>query len=400
MSHRQYASGSPVRILFCPAHVVYSSRRGSEIGWAFDLVDRLARRHPGSVVVTGRCEEGGLPYRVVEVQRERRDVNLTPRASAEFTLRCGIAANKLARRHRFDVVHHVLPFALGKTQRLPLRGALIPTLIGPVQTPLGYRGADERGAGGPYLLDIVQPVSSWVSDRRLRSAGHVVAIDEEAARLVTERGVSGQRVTVLPPGVDTRRWSPGDGGPHRDGTFRLLSATTFTSRKAGDLLLRALQAVVTRCPRAHLTLLGNGPAIPILRALVDALGLAGHVSIHGRVGPSELVQAYRSSDLLVSMSRAESFASVGLEALACGLPMVATRVGGFRDAIRDGVEGHLIDVDDVDAMADRIGDLAADRRMLDNMGSAARRRAVSAFDWDGVIVPAYERLLSRLANAK
>lgn len=385
-----------MKVLFCPAHVIYGSERGSELGWAFDLVDRLARRHPRSVVVVGRNEEGGLPYRVVEVDPHRHDVNLSPRGSAVFAGRYLRAARRLRRDEHFDVVHHVLPFALGRTLGLrPGDGRL---LIGPVQAPLSYVGHDESGGGGSRVLAGVLPTLARLSDRHLGRAGAVVATNGEAESLVRARGVSA--VSVVPPGVDTARWSPGPRRPSHRGPLRLLSATTFTERKAGDLLLDAVRQLLARHVAVRLTLLGDGPALPVLRSRIADLGLSAEVSAPGRVDPPALLAAYRDADLLVSMSRAESFATVVLEALACGLPVLATRVGGFREAVRDGEEGHLVDVDDVGGLAGHAQRLAAQPQALQEMRLAARRRALETYDWDDVVVPAYERALIGLAQPR
>lgn len=389
-----------MKILIAPSHVHFDgSGKGSEVGWAFDLVHRLATRHPESVVVTGRAL--ALPphdYRVVQVDPQSARVDVGPRAAVAFTVKCALAGRRLLAAETFDVAHHVLPYALGSTLHPQMRRHGLPLVIGPVQNPLTVLEPDETSRAARLLHATVGAPLARLSRRHLQAAAAVVAIHPTAAGLVRAAGVSINHLTVVPPGIDTARWTAARRESPRGGALHLVAATTFTERKAAHVLLHALRRVKPHHPHLRLTLAGNGPQLPALRVLAAQLGVADMVTFTGRIERSALANLFHGADLLVSTSRAESFASVCLEALASGLPVVATAVGGFADAVRDGVEGHLIPLDDAEALAAVLTRLAADPLPLAGMRAAARRRAEKTYDWDRVIVPAYEAVLEAAAS--
>ena len=112
-----------------------------------------------------------------------------------------------------------------------------------------------------------------------------------------------------------------------------------------------------------------------------------------QVPAAALVEVYQAADALVSVSLTEGFPVTVLEGMACGLPVVATDVTGNRDVVRDGDNGYLVGVEQLNTIPDRIGSLAADLPLRGRLGDAARRTA-ARYDWDGIVsayLDAYER---------
>jgi glycosyltransferase involved in cell wall biosynthesis len=105
--------------------------------------------------------------------------------------------------------------------------------------------------------------------------------------------------------------------------------------------------------------------------------------------------ALAQADLLVSTSEFEGFGLAPLEAMACSVPVVATRAGGISEVVEDGVTGRLVEVGDVDGLAARMGEIAEDSALARRFGEAGRERASRVFGTER-IVPKYERLYERL----
>ena len=156
-----------------------------------------------------------------------------------------------------------------------------------------------------------------------------------------------------------------------DGDVLLICVARFVPQKAHDDLLRALALLDN--PGAHLALVGEGPLEPQLRTLADELGLSARVSF---LGPRRDVPALlAAADLFVLASRWEGLSKALLEALAAGLPCVATAVEGTEEVISHGTEGLLVPPDHPRELATAVASLIADPSMRARMSHAARARA-------------------------
>ncbi len=142
-------------------------------------------------------------------------------------------------------------------------------------------------------------------------------------------------------------------------------------------------------------LVGDGPDYGRTQALVHELGLADRVHFVGVV--DEVAPLLSAADLLLLPSETESFGLVALEAMASGVPVVASRVGGLPEVVEHGVTGYLAPVGDVEAMAEFSLRILSDCEVRKRFGEAARERAVRLFDWHAV-VPRYEQIYLRVAG--
>ena len=134
---------------------------------------------------------------------------------------------------------------------------------------------------------------------------------------------------------------------------------------------------------------GEGPARRRLEQRARAR-VPGHAHFLGGVGSAMLHALYARSDLLVHAPRYEGSSLVTLEAMAHGLPVVATCAGGIPDKVRDGETGRLVAPGDVEGLAAAVGDLAADPSRRRDMGGRGRARAETDFAWENII----ERVLA------
>lgn len=136
-------------------------------------------------------------------------------------------------------------------------------------------------------------------------------------------------------------------------------------------ILRAFAIVTRRFPRAHLLLVGSGPLEGELRLLATELGLR---TVHFLGSLSHVIPVVKHFQVGVLCSESEGFSNALIEYMACGVPSVCTNVGGNPELIHDGVEGYLVELGDIPALASRIVTLLADPGLARTMGDRARAR--------------------------
>lgn len=205
------------------------------------------------------------------------------------------------------------------------------------------------------------------------------------------------QLAMLPSGVETDVFHPGAGGElirDRHGLRSrpvVVCVSRLVSRKGQDRLIRALPLVQQQVPDAALLLVGGGPMLPKLRALVTQLDLTGDVILTGEVPWEELPAHYAAGDVFAMPCHdrrrgleVEGLGIVFLEAAASGLPVVAGRSGGSPDTVLDGLTGHLVDGSAVPELAGRIAALLADPDRAAAMGRAGRDWMLRDWQWDGL----------------
>jgi glycosyltransferase involved in cell wall biosynthesis len=143
--------------------------------------------------------------------------------------------------------------------------------------------------------------------------------------------------------------------------------------KGFDLLVAALAALAARVPDAHLLLVGDGVQREALQAQAAALGVAGRLQICGAA--TDVIGVLSAADVLAAPSRNEGMGRVLVEAMALGLPVVGTRVGGIADVIVDGECGLVVPPEDPGALAEALIDLGLDVGRRRKLGEGARPRA-------------------------
>ncbi|MFH0830736.1 MAG: glycosyltransferase family 4 protein [Parcubacteria group bacterium] len=219
--------------------------------------------------------------------------------------------------------------------------------------------------------------------------------------------VDPDRIEVIYPGVDTRRFVPAKiNGLQRElskhlqlkGRFVLLANSKLAAHKNIATLLRAL----VKLPEADLMLVGSGSRTKeqSYNNLAASLGVSQRVRFLGTVPNEQLPRYYQAADLLVHASRSESLGIVILEALACGVPVVAANVGGIPEAVISGFNGLLYeDARDDVALAAAVKSLLADPQQRARFAQNGRQLVTARFDWK-FILPRYIALIERVAQSE
>jgi D-inositol-3-phosphate glycosyltransferase len=196
---------------------------------------------------------------------------------------------------------------------------------------------------------------------------------------------------VVPCGVDLDHFTPdpttnaSSAVPERSCRYRLLSVGRLVPRKGYDIVIEAL----TRLPETELLIAGGGDATPEpehdrLAAVAERLGVADRVRLIGQIARTDMPALLRSADLVVCSPWYEPFGIVPLEAMACGVPVVASAVGGMLDTVVDSVTGALVPPRDPVALAEAVGPLLESPSRRAELASAGLERVRRRYSWDRV----------------
>jgi glycosyltransferase involved in cell wall biosynthesis/phosphoheptose isomerase len=259
-----------------------------------------------------------------------------------------------------------------------------------------YQGEDDTSP--PERLAIERDI--------VRRVDEIVATCTDEVFELVRLGAPRDRLTVVPCGVDLDLFTPdGPRDARPAGRRRIMCVGRLVQRKGIGNIIEALASI----PDTELVVAGGPPAAELdgdpeavrLRGIAEACGVADRVELRGRVEHQDLPALLRSADVVVCAPWYEPFGIVPLEAMACGVPVVASAVGGMIDSVVDGVTGMHICPRDPDRIA------AATRGLLDDpdrraaFSRAGVRRARRLYDWDRVAsatLDVYARQAARGGN--
>jgi glycosyltransferase involved in cell wall biosynthesis len=336
---------------------VYTRRDNPDLPQTVPIGDRVDVVHVPAGPAAAVAKDDLLPYMGAfaewmagEWQREwRPDV-----AHAHFWM-SGLAALTAANTCGVPVVQTY--HALGSVKRRHQ---------GAADTSPGHRIAYERELG--------------------RNVDRIVVQCQDEIRELLRLDVPRAQMALVPSGVNTRRFHPdGPAGARTAGRKRILTVARLVERKGVEDLVRALPAV----PAAELVVIGGPPAGELpsdpyarrLLRLAEAGGVADRVRLVGAVPAHEMPAWYRSADVVAATPWYEPFGLTALEAMACGVPVVASAVGGLADTVVDGLTGDLVPPRDPQALGLTLRRLLGDEFRRLSYAAAAVDRAAHSYAW-------------------
>jgi type III pantothenate kinase len=255
-----------------------------------------------------------------------------------------------------------------------------------------YQGDDDTSP--PERLAIERDI--------VRRADEIVATCTDEVFELIRLGATRDRLTVVPCGVDLDRFTPeGPREPRTPGRGRLVAVGRLVPRKGLGNVIEALAAL----PGTELVIAGGPPRAALrddpeatrLQRIAEDHGVADRVQLRGRVERADLPALLRSADAVVCSPWYEPFGIVPLEAMACGVPVIASAVGGMIDTVVDGVTGVHISPRDPDRIAQAARGLLEDPARRAAYGRAGVRRARRLYDWDRVAAATLEVYTRRCA---
>ena len=365
--------------------------------------DRVTVLAPHAEGVPDRWEERGVEAVTFRYAPERLEVlgyGRSLEADERVKRGAAIAAplyalgllRAIRRARKFDLVHAhwIVP------------NGVIAALGGKLPLAIGLHGSDVFLAEKPG----VRMAAAWA----LRRSRLLTGCSPELVDRVCALGFPAERSRVIPYGVDVDTFSPGPDrsawrerlGIPKDAPL-LLSVGRMATKKGFHILMEALPGILlaSEASGAHVVLAGGGDLLPDLQR--EARRFPGRLHLPGPVLHDTLPDLYRAADVFVlpavhdSRGNVDGLPNVILEAMASGLPVVASGISGIPLAVEDGVTGLLVPEKDPAALAGALRNLLADRELARSMGERGRRKAERELTWDAVAARYREGYLAALS---
>lgn len=286
------------------------------------------------------------------------------------------------------VLFQIFPFVMAQTATL-LRLVRDTQLIHAhwsLSAGIGLLGKSLHRSSLPVIVtvhgsDIFQvtkyPLGAMFTHLILQRCDRVIAVSRALAEKVIGLGVSQQKILVISNGVDVARFKP---LPLRDRQNLILYVGSLIERKGVKFLLAAMPDVVAACPDYRLLIVGEGPQYPMLKQMAESLNIADKVAFLGFQSQDQVRTLMQQAKLLVLPSTEEAQGVVLLEALACGTPVVASKVGGIPEVVTPEV-GVLVPCADTAAISGAILSVLSNRERWLNLSYQARLRAENMYSW-------------------
>ena len=291
----------------------------------------------------------------------------------------------LLRDDRFDIIHEPIPVS----PKLPsmLFGLTVPVIIGPMNGGMDYPPNYKTDTWFErFIVGLLRATSAFwnVVLPGKRQAALLLVANRRTYDALPENLKSKRVVEFVENGVDTNLFRPPPTSPGRS-SLQIIHIGRLVDVKRVDLLLEACAHLIDKVD-FQLALVGDGPLRQNLERQVQQLSLKNHVRFHGRLPQSAAADLLRGSDVMVFPSMRECGGAVVLEAMACGVAVIAARWGGPEDYVAEDT-GVLIPPATphqfVDELANAMLWMARNAQARAKMGEAGRRRAVAHYDWGG-----------------
>jgi mannosylfructose-phosphate synthase len=262
----------------------------------------------------------------------------------------------------------------------------------------------EQMGGDPEEMEEKYRFSHRISEelRIFKSvSGQTVTTRLQKEKIAELYGFTSDNIVVIPPGVDVHTFRPVERGrreaesgfPESGLPERyIFCLSRIDANKGHDLLLEAFDIVAAAIPEVQLIIGGGSPkpkeresdVIAKMRRIIDEKNMQERVEIAGYIPDDQLVSHYQYAELFVLPSIFEPFGMTALEAMACGTPVIASKLGGIKDVISSGESGLLIDPSNKKEFADAITSLLRDRRHAEEIGRKGSETVHREFSWDAM----------------
>jgi len=234
------------------------------------------------------------------------------------------------------------------------------------------------------LMKLQAPVSFQIEKNILARSSLTAVVSGHVAEYLYQYPIQPRNIQVVHNGVDTQLFTPSD-RKHNNKPVKVITIGRLSPGKGFEDFIEAAEIINKANPQVVFAIAGEGILEKSLTKKISRLGIEGVTKLLGHIGgKNEIAAFYRSADIFVLPSHHEGLPTVVLEAMASGLPVVATKVGGVPSLIEDGVNGYLVAPREPMALADRILRLVDDENLRQQLGKKARERVLEKYNWDQI----------------
>ncbi len=356
------ATRAPLRVLMV-VEGYYPSTGGAELQAGLLSRSLLAAGHHVRIL-TPRLDPSRPVNETIDGVAVERIAYPRVRIVGAVLLAFKFAWRLVSKRNQYDAIHIHTAKNLAT-----VAGLLRPLLRRPIIVKISGAWEFEGGILDPKLRR--DPIVR-MRNACIRQIDYVQCISAYTGKMLRQAGYPERRIRMIPNAVDLARFR----APLRVGV-RVEPVALFVGRiqpvKGLDVLIDAWAKVLRLVPQARLIIAGDGAILPQLRARAAERGVADFIHFPGRVTQLEAAAMYEQADVYVQPSHLEGLPNSVLEAMASGLPVVATRVSGNEDLVVDHANGRLVPAGNPDALAAALTELLRDPDLIRRMGTESRR---------------------------
>lgn len=296
-------------------------------------------------------------------------------------------ARKLTKEKSFDLSHSFFSVPCGflswwfwKTKRIPyiisLRGADVP-------------GYSDRFT---FIYKLITPLIKVIWQK-----ARFVISNSQGLKDLALQSAPQQPIGIIYNGIDTQEFFPRENST--EATKNIIVVSRLTQRKGIDYLIEAMSEVSKAVPQSRLILAGDGNAREELEEKTRSLGLQNSIIFRGLIDHKLLAkEIYQKADIFVLPSLNEGMSNTMLEALASGLPLIATPTGGSEELIKEGVNGYIVPMKNSQILAEKIITVLQNDNLRIRLGENSRQKAES-LSWEKV-AESYKKLYQKISENK
>jgi colanic acid/amylovoran biosynthesis glycosyltransferase len=229
---------------------------------------------------------------------------------------------------------------------------------------------------GPYIF--FEPYR-WKLNLKIQQALFVICISHycRSQAMLFSDPAEWNKLHIVHCGINLDRYQP---VTHQSGQKRLLYIGRLSAAKGVPILLQAVAAVALQHPNLQLTIVGDGPDRQSLELQASQLGISDHLNFVGYQSQEAVCQYLQNCDIFMLPSFAEGLPVVLMEAMATGIPVIATAIAAISELVEDGINGYLVPPGAVEPLAQRLDQLISDSQLRQTLGQAGRTKVEQAFN--------------------
>ncbi len=271
----------------------------------------------------------------------------------------------LRKRHTYNIIHCHIADGLGYVAALLMKFIFNKKVI--VKIALSGPSSDLNRLKKSFLNRLCLKL--------IHSVDKIIIISTWSEKEALEIGLSKSKITFIPNGVNIKRFKPPSKSGQKSG--RIIYVGRLVTQKGVDILLQAFADVIKESPSLILDIVGDGPEKEMFQDTAEKLEIKEKVIFHGvKQKPYYL---FIKADIFVLPSRSEGLPNVLLEAMSCGMPVIATKVSGNLDIIKNNENGILIEKENPKQLANAIKKILNDSRLAEILGTKARETVIQNY---------------------
>jgi L-malate glycosyltransferase len=282
-------------------------------------------------------------------------------------------SQKLIKQNNYSLTHSFFSVPCGFLSLLFKFQYKIPYVI-------SLRGADVPGYAERFscVYNFLKPLIKLIWKK-----SDAVVSNSQGLKELALKSSPNQKIKVIYNGTDILNFRPDEKAKNSEKFIITLGGTRVTSRKGIKYLIEAVRKLSSRYPQICVTIIGEGSEKESLESLAEKMEISDKINFLGRIEYKKIASYYQEASVFVLPSLNEGMSNAMLEALASGLPILATDTGGTKELVKDGENGFIIKTKDSDDIADKIEILIKDKKLCQKMGEKSREKAES-MSWNNV----------------